>query len=105
MPSWKQNAPGLNMRNVRTSLRDSHFGFHDFLYHLQSWIWVLISIGELPQLHAFDRGKPLSIFADRSVIGNQSSDACTQQVGEAKIFQPGSAFQIGRTNGISIIIV
>jgi len=33
---WKQNAPGLNSKNVRIFLRDSLFGFQDFLYCAQS---------------------------------------------------------------------
>ena len=36
IPSWKQKALGLNSRKVRTSFRDSLFGFQDLLYHKHS---------------------------------------------------------------------
>jgi len=39
------------------------------------------------------------------MISDQSSDVYTQQIGEAKMFQPGSAFQIGRMNGVAVIVV
>jgi len=46
------------------SLRDSHFGFHDFWYHLQSYkMWDLISIRELPYEHTNNSlGKNLSLY-------------------------------------------
>ena len=36
IPSWKQNTPGLNSRNLGTSLSDSFLGFQDFSYLTQS---------------------------------------------------------------------
>jgi len=39
------------------------------------------------------------------MIGNQSSDIYTQQVGEAKIFQLNTTFEIDRTNKLIIIII
>ena len=46
------------------SLRDSCFGFHDFLYCLQSCkIYDLVLIGELLYRHAFDiLGKKLCLY-------------------------------------------
>ena len=35
--SWKQNALGLNSKNVRISLRDFLFRFQNFLYHAQCY--------------------------------------------------------------------
>ena len=35
IPFKKQNMLRLNSRNIRTSLRNSCFGFHNFLYFLQ----------------------------------------------------------------------
>jgi len=65
MPSWKQKAPGLNSRNVRMSLKNSHLGFHDFLY----WTYLcrictLVSIRELLQRFASDLlGKNCNLYS------------------------------------------
>jgi len=52
MLSWKQNVSGLNSRNIRISLSDSHLEFHDFIYYIYSCkICILILIREL--LHRY----------------------------------------------------
>ena len=93
---------------MTTSLRDSCFGTHDFLYCIQPCrICDLVLIRELLQEHAIDTlgKKHLSIFTDRSMISDQSSNVYIQQIGEAKMFQPGSIFQIGRMNGVAVIVI
>jgi len=45
------------------------------------------------------------MFTNGSIIGNQSSDVCTQQVGETEMFQPSTVFGIDRTNGLAVIII
>ena len=64
MSSWKQNIPGLSLRNMRISLRDSYFGFHNFLYYLQLCkIYNLVLIGELSHRHAINKfGKNLCLY-------------------------------------------
>jgi len=58
MPFWKQKAPGLNLRNMRTSLRDFLFRFYDFMYCIYSCkMYVLVLKREL--LH----GHVISILA------------------------------------------
>ena len=61
----KSNAPVLNSRKVRTSLRDSLLGFQDFLYHTHSCrMCILILIGEFPHRHAEDSlEKNLSLYS------------------------------------------
>ena len=54
------------------------------------------------------REKYCPIFANRSMIGDQSYDTCIQWVREAKMFQPSSAFRVDKmvivyTWAISII--
>jgi len=63
--SWKQNAPGLNSRKVRISLRDLHLGFHDFIYCTHPCrICALVSIGKLPHGHVKGSlGKSLSLYS------------------------------------------
>ena len=65
MPSWQQNASRLNSRNMRTSLRNSCFGFHNFLYHIQSCrIYIFVLIEELPHENAINTlGKNLCLYS------------------------------------------
>ena len=64
MLSWKQNVSGLNSRNGRISLRDSHLGFYNFIYYTHLCrICVLVSIGELQHRHANRLfGRNLSLY-------------------------------------------
>jgi len=60
----KQNMLWLNLKNIRTSLKDSCFGFHNFWYHSQSCkIWALVLIRELLHRHIVSLlGKNLSLY-------------------------------------------
>ena len=88
--------PELNLRKVKTSLRYSYFGFYDFLYHSQSCrIYDLVSIGKLLYGHTTDElgKKPLLIFTNRSMIGDQSSDTSNSELERLKCFSYASSFK------------
>ena len=53
--SQKENTSRLNLRNIRTSLRNSCLEFHNFIYYSHLYtICVLVSIEELPyEYHVF----------------------------------------------------
>ena len=62
MLSWKQNALGLNLRNIRISLRDFFLEFYNFIYYIQPFkIYDLVSMKESSHKYINDSlGKNLS---------------------------------------------